>query len=295
MHKSLIIFISLILCLLTAGQAWTYQQNTGSRQSNDLGTKDSAFPGIMLLLLGDQEKFEPDPGETWTDPVTGMEFVWVPGGCFEMGCGAWTDSCYKDEYPVHEVCLDGFWIGRYEVTQGQWAQVMGSNPSWFKFQDKHPVERVSWHEVQEFIFELNSQGSSTFRLPTEAEWEYACRGGGREEKYCGGDDLDSLGWHLGNSGRRTHEVGTREPNALGIYDMTGNVWEWVSDRYCENYYSDSPRDNPQGPETGYSRVVRGGGWGSDARFCRAAIRWCYWPDDWFSFMGFRLALSAGQQ
>ncbi|WP_052507291.1 formylglycine-generating enzyme family protein [Desulfonatronovibrio magnus] len=238
---------------------------------------------------------EPDPGETWTDPVTGIEFVWVPEGCYDMGCGDWTDSCWDNEKPVHEVCLDGFWMGKYEVTQGQWTGVMGSNPSYFKSGNNYPVEQVSWNDVQDFISKLNSEGNSTFRLPTEAEWEYAARSGGRAEKYAGGDDLDSLGWYWSNSGSRTHEVGTKAPNGLGIYDMSGNVLEWVSDWYSDNYYSVSPRDNPQGPETGSSRVIRGGSWIFDAWDCRAAIRPYVTPGFRDFSLGFRLALSPGQQ
>ncbi|TVQ96995.1 MAG: DUF1566 domain-containing protein, partial [Desulfovibrionales bacterium] len=238
-----------------------------------------------------------NPGATWTDPVTGMEFVWVPEGCYQMGCGAWADSCSENEKPVHEVCLDGFWMGKYEVTQGQWTRIMGSNPSYFQSGDTYPVERVSWNDVQGFITALNSQGSSTFRLPTEAEWEFACRSGGREEKYCGGDELDSLGWYSGNSGGRTHEVGTKTANGLGIYDMSGNVWEWVSDKYGSNYYSVSPRDNPQGPSTGSDRVYRGASWydSNGVKHCRAASRNPVPPGRGNNDMGFRLALSPGQQ
>ena len=228
------------------------------------------------------------PGDTWTDPVTGMVFEWVAGGCYEMGCGSWTDSCGSDESPVHEVCVDGFWIGKYEVTQGHWEQIMGSNPSYNKAGDDFPVEQVSWNDCQDFITALNGKGSNTFRLSTEAEWEYAARGGGKEEKYAGGNDLNSLGWYLDNSESHSHEVGTKTANSLGIFDMSGNVWEWCSDWYASDYYSDSPVNNPQGPTTGSYRVIRGGGWNSNAQACRAAARSSSYPDNRDDNVGFRL-------
>jgi hypothetical protein len=159
---------------------------------------------------------------TWTDPVTGMVFVWVPEGCYQMGCGSWTSNCYDDESPVHEVCVDGFWMGQTEVTQGQWQRVMGDNPSNFKKGDNYPVEQVSWDDAKEYIRKLNSMGSAKFRLPSEAEWEYAARSGGKAEKYSGGGDVDSLAWHNSNSGSSTHPVKTKKGNGLGIYDMSGN-------------------------------------------------------------------------
>ncbi len=297
MQKTLIMSITLVAFLFMTSLALAYQTFSDTNPSVQQN-QDKALPGVLMLHLGDEDEPEPPipgPGETWTDPVTGMEFVLVPGGCYEMGCGDWTDSCWSDELPVHEVCLDGFWMGKYEVTQGQWTQVMGSNPSHFKSGDNYPVEMVSWNDVQDFISALNSRGTSIFRLPTEAEWEYAARSGGREEKYAGGDDLDSLGWYSGNSGSRTHEVGTKASNGLGIYDMSGNVWEWVSDWYKHDYYAESPKYNPQGPSTGSLRVIRGGSWNSHARYCRAAVRDSFRPALRPSLIGFRLALSPSQQ
>ena len=234
---------------------------------------------------------------TWTgtDPVTGMEFVWVKGDCYEMGCGSWTDGCVTHESPVHEVCVDGFWIGKYEVTQGQWEQIMGYNPSYEKSGDDFPVERMSWNDCQRFITALNGKGSNTFRLSTEAEWEYAARGGGREEKYAGGDDVDSRAWYRDNSGSHSHEVGTKAANSLGIYDMSGNVWEWCSDWYDSNYYADSPVNNPPGPSGGSSRVIRGGCWYGSAQGCRAASRSGSPATGGNDHLGFRLVLSPGQQ
>ena len=239
-------------------------------------------------------------GETWTDPHTGMEFVWVPGGCFQMGDIFGNGG--EDEQPVHEVCIDGFWIGKYPVTQGLWMKVMDNNPSYFKQKGlNHPVEQVSWHDVQEFINIMNSKSSTIIhRLPTEAEWEYAARSGGKKEKYAGGNDANSVAWYRGNSEglfwKSTQPVGTKAPNGLGIYDMSGNVWEWVSDWYGGNYYSVSPRNNPQGPSRGivWFRVSRGGCSSSIAHYCRTARRRSKSPDYLDRFLGFRLALSPGQ-
>ncbi len=173
--------------------------------------------GVELPPGKPDEPRGPD-GKTWTDSVTGMAFVWVPKGCFEMGCGTWTSDCDSDEKPVHEVCLDSFWMGKHEVTQGEWKKIMGNNPSTFKKGDKYPVERVSWNDAQEFIRRLNAKtgGRGKFRLPTEAEWEYACRSGGKPQKYAGGSDPDRVAWYGSNSGGSTHPVGTKAANGLGI-------------------------------------------------------------------------------
>ena len=227
-------------------------------------------------------------GKAWTDPVTGMKFVWVPGGCYEMGCGDWTDNCGSDEKPVHEVCLDGFWMGKYEVTQGQWEKVMGGNPSHFKKGSNYPVEQVSWNDCQNFIEKLNGQGRGQykFRLPTEAEWEFACRSGGKPEKYAGGGDVGRVAWYTSNSGSKTHEVGTKSPNGLGLYDMSGNVWEWCEDWYGK--YGAASEKNPTGLAGGSRRVLRGGSWSHDARYVRCGYRDSNGPDLTFSGLGFRL-------
>ena len=242
-----------------------------------------------IAAQGPQGKIYEGTGISLVEPITGMEFVWVPGGCFEMGCGSWTDSCDGDEKPVHRVCVDGFWMGKYEVTQGQWKKVNGNNPSHFKKGDNYPVENVSWKDAQRFIKKLNSMSrGGKFRLPTEAEWEYACRSGGRPEKYCGGDDVDRLAWYDGNSGSHTHPVGTKSPNGLGIYDMSGNVWEWCADWYDKNYYKSSPRRNPHGPKNGSYRVVRGGSWNDYSMNERSASRIWFRPGVQYDILGFRL-------
>ncbi|NTV15570.1 MAG: SUMF1/EgtB/PvdO family nonheme iron enzyme [Desulfobulbaceae bacterium] len=233
--------------------------------------------------------------------AAGLEMVPVKGGCFRMGNTFGGGEA--DEQPVHEVCLDDFQIGKYEVTQGQWQEVMGSNPAHFKSGPDYPVENVSWNDVQEFIRRLNEKnpgGGRGFRLPTEAEWEYACRSGGRDERYCGGGNVEAVAWYNGNGNETTHKVGTKAPNGLGIYDMSGNVWEWVQDWYLyeagglfskgKNYYQDSPRQNPQGPLNGSQRLERGGSWIGHPGQVRAAVRGWDYPGIRLNAVGFRLVL-----
>jgi formylglycine-generating enzyme required for sulfatase activity len=224
--------------------------------------------------------------DTWRDPVTGMEFVWVPGGCYQMG----STSGDSDETPIHEVCVDGFWIGRYEVTQGQWKKVTGNNPSYFKSGDTYPVEKVSWDDTKDFISKLTSlnNGRYTLRLPTEAEWEYACRSGGKNDKYPGGGDANQTAWYSNNSGHRTHPVGTKASNSLGIFDMSGNVWEWCEDLYDTHAYHKNQRNNPLHATFGPDRVIRGGSCYSLPGEVRCAFRGRYLPGYGVSDIGFRL-------
>ena len=219
-----------------------------------------------------------------------FEMVEVRGGTFRMGAtseqGGDVDS---DEKPVHSVTLSSFYIGKTEVTQALWKAVMGSNPSEFKGGNR-PVESVSWNDCQEFIRKLNALIGRNFRLPTEAEWEFACRGGNnsRGYKYSGSNYIDNVAWYDGNSGDKTHPVATKSPNELGIYDMSGNVWEWCND--WEGGYSSGAQTNPKGPYDGYHRVNRGGGWGG-GRSCRSSIRGGgSSPGGRFITLGLRLAL-----
>lgn len=223
------------------------------------------------------------PGCAFSDDL----FILVPAGSFQMGS---TDGV-GDERPVHTVKITRpFYLGRTEVTQGQWKAVMGVNPSSFSAcGDDCPVERVSWDDVQEFIARLNAANPGAgYRLPTEAEWEYAARAGTTGD-YGGTGVLDEMGWYADNAGDGTHPVAQKLPNAWGFYDMHGNVSEWVQDWYSETYYSTSPTEDPQGPPTGTMRVIRGGGWRSLANGCRSAHR-NYTPTTPRSFGdGFRLA------
>ncbi len=192
----------------------------------------------------------------------------VEGGTFTMGATSEQDNdTYSVEKPAHQVTLSSFSIGRFEVTQEEWEAVMGSNPSVFKGA-KRPVEHVSWNDCQEFISKLNTITGKAFRLPTEAEWEFAARGGNfsRGYKYAGSDDVESVEWYKGNTYNKgesslnygTHPVGKKAPNELGLYDMSGNVWEWCSDWYGN--YCSFPQANPKGAVSGTYRVDRGGSW-----------------------------------
>lgn len=229
-------------------------------------------------------------GEVWNEPVTGMVFLWIPGGCYRMGCGSWARRCNDDEKPVHEVCLKGFWMGKYEVMQAEWQQVMGSSPSLFKKGDNYPVENISYNDTVLFIRKLmaENQEQYTFRLPTEAQWEYACRSGGKPQKYCGGKKLGRLGWYSGNSRGATHPVGTKKPNGLGLYDMSGNVWEWCMDIYESEVYSEHERNDPLYRGAGFALVNRGGSWFNKAKYCRSTTRDSDMPVYRNDGLGFRL-------
>jgi formylglycine-generating enzyme required for sulfatase activity len=230
-------------------------------------------------------------GVTYRDPVTGIEFTLIKGGCYQMG----DEDGDREERPVHEVCVDDFYLGRFEVTQGQWKAINGRNPSSNKKGDTFPVEDMSWNDVQDFIKELNQKAGRYFRLPTEAEWEFAAREGGRKEKWSGTNsesELDAYAWYDGNAGRDTHPVGQKRPNSLGLYDMSGNVWEWVGDWYDRSYYSESPRSNPGGPGRASDRVFRGGSYKDKAKDIRTTKREKKSNRRSDSTIGFRLALTA---
>ena len=228
---------------------------------------------------------------TITHPAE-SEMIAVAGGTFIMGTSAEQDNeSAADERPPHQVTLNSFYIGKYEVTQGQWKAIMGDNPSKFKLGDAYPVENVNWDDVQEFTRRLNDSTGKQYRLPTEAEWEYAARGGNKNSpyKYSGGDNASDVAWHSGNSGS-TKPVGGKSPNALGIYDMSGNVSEWCSDWYNKDYYANSPISNPQGPQSGFStRVYRGGCWNQMVINCRITARAAEVPTSPNESRGFRLA------
>lgn len=212
--------------------------------------------------------------------------VFVKGECFQMG-DTFGDGD-SDEKPVHEVCVDDFYMDKYEVTQKEYRQIMRDNPSRFKG-EHNPVETVSWHDAKEYCDNIGKQ------LPTEAEWEYAARSGGKREKWSGTSSESELGeyaWYYRNSGKKTHPVGQKSPNGLGLYDMSGNVWEWVADRYDSDYYKSSPKYNPKGPNNGKFRVRRGGSWYGGALFnrsrrVRSTFRIGKWSDGTDGNLGFR--------
>ena len=224
--------------------------------------------------------------------VKGVTFnmIKVEGGTFTMGATSEMTNPWDNEKPTHQVTLSSYYIGETEVTQALWKAVMGSNPSYFEG-DNLPVEQVSWDDCQVFIAKLNSLTGKKFRLPTEAEWEYAARGGNKSHhtQYIGSDNVDEVAWYENNSGSKTHTVKTKKANELGIYDMSGNVWEWCQDWYGS--YSSESQNNPTGPESGTNRVSRGGSWFNYARFCRSSNRNFGTPDGRFYDHGLRLVLS----
>jgi formylglycine-generating enzyme required for sulfatase activity len=232
----------------------------------------------------------PQTGEVQT--FDGIDFVYCPAGTFMMG-----SKDYDDEQPVHEVEISrGFWLGKYPVTQGQWLAVMGNNPSEFKRGDGYPVECVSWEDSREFIDRLNEiAGAEHCRLPTEAEWEYACRAGSTTA-YCFGDDelkLKEYAWFGEDSAHSTHPVGKKRPNDWGLYDMHGNVWEWVLDWYDSDYYKNSPGADPLNTRVASSRVYRGGCWRNIPGGVRSAHRTGLSPGRRIDDLGFRLLRVAG--
>ena len=253
------------------------------RKAADLGNSSAQD---ALTRLGADDDSSGD--QTFTVGGVSFTMVYVEGGTFTMGAtseqGSDADS---DEYPTHKVTLSSYYIGQTEVTQELWEAVMGSNPSLLWGSD-HPVENVDWNDCQEFIRKLNLRTGKNFRLPTEAEWEYAARGGKNSYgyKYSGSDYANSVAWI--NDDDTHHSVATKRANELGIYDMSGNVWEWCSDWY--DPYSSSSQRNPQGPTTGTRRVLRGGSWYLGASYSRVSLRSAYSTDLRDRYRGLRLAL-----
>lgn len=225
--------------------------------------------------------------------VNGVSFkmIYVAGGSFMMGATQEQTNYENNETPVHQVTLSDYYIAETEVTQELWCAVMGSNPSRFTRSSRNPVETVSWHDCQSFIQRLNQLTGLRFRLPTEAEWEYAARGGNKSKgyKYSGSNRIDDVAWYDGNSGGVTHEVAKCYPNELGLYDMSGNVWEWCSDWYGS--YSSVAQVDPSGAGTGSYRVNRGGGWNYYAQYCRVSYRPGNTPDNRNAYLGLRLVCS----
>ena len=310
--------VSDVYCSTDGGRTW------GAPLKQVTGDVNKQVPAgrhrIVWNVLSEREKLananicfkvEVNSGKFTVNGVS-FEMVRVEGGTFRMGATSeQKDEAWDGEKPVHSVTLSSYYIGKTEVTQALWQAVMGSNPSGFKGADL-PVECVSWDDCQEFIQKLNSLTGRNFRLPTEAEWEFACRGGNnsRGYKYSGRNKLGSVAWYNGNSGGKTHSVGTflwggfsaptgdsgskthpvgtKTPNELGIYDMSGSVWEWCNDWYGS--YTANSQANPTGPQSGSGRVRRGGSWFNDARSCRSSNRNGNYPPDRCNFLGLRLAL-----
>ena len=294
---------TLVVHGISANKHFLVLQYADKKIEQDINVNSENFVFVSNLKSSQQQPIQlPDGGRmyatqpnkhtpnTTSDIIGDFDMVYVEGGTFTMGATSEQGSdAYSDESPAHSVTVSDFYIGKYEVTQAQWRAVMGSNPSKFKG-DNLPVEQVSWNDIQKFITKLNTMTGKTFRLPTEAEWEYAARGGNQSKgyKYSGSNTLDNVAWYY-NSGGKTHPVGQKQPNELGLYDMSGNVWEWCQDWYGS--YSSSSQTNPTGPSSGSYRVLRGGDWGMI--FWRNIYSRTYArPDKGRSYNGFRLACSS---
>ena len=298
---------------ITSSQAWcTFSSSSGSGNATvtvrvSENTSTDSWTATVTVRAGDlshtiavtQSGAESVDQGTRTFTANGVSFnmIRVEGGTFTMGATSEQGSdAYDDEKPAHSVTLSSYSIGETEVTQALWQAVMGSNPSHFSGSNK-PVEMVSWYDCQDFISRLNALTGVNFRLPTEAEWEYAARGGNKSRgyKYAGSNTLGNVAWYWdnipsqssGSAGYGTQVVATKSPNELGLYDMSGNVFEWCQDWY--GGYSSGSQTNPTGPTSGYARVIRGGGWSNNAWFCRVSSRGDG-PTARISGIGLRLAL-----
>lgn len=280
-----------VIVLVSGFGVWRYQEDRvqeafldGLRVSNEQ-EKDKAVAAPAAAAPAPTQIAVPSPSRCTDCP----EMVVVPDGSFQMGSND-SDSD-RDEKPVRSVNVNSFAIGKYEVTQGQWRAIMGSNPSNFaNCGDNCPVEQVSWNDIQSYIQQLNQKTGQQYRLPSEAEWEYACRGG-QQHKYCGSDNVDSVAWYDGNNSSTPHRVGQKEPNGYGLHDMSGNVWEWVQDRYNKSYQG-APTDGSAWETGTAGRVLRGGSMSNDAWNARSACRFTDSPGYRFLYAGFRLAKTA---
>ena len=228
--------------------------------------------------------------EEWLTEFCKLEMIFIQGGRFLMGSE--DADAFKREAPEHWVNVPDFWCSKYPVTQAQWKVIVGTDPSYFTGTDR-PVESISWHDTQQFIQKLNAQTGKSYRLLTEAEWEYAARGGKNSSgyKYAGSNDLEEVGWYRENSHKETKAVGLKRPNELGLYDMSGNVYEWVADQWHSDY-KEAPDDGSAwiDKEEGAFRVIRGGYWDDDARYCRVSDRINRQPVYRYYDVGFRLAV-----
>ena len=257
-----------------ADQAESVSSSSAASNASSSDNKSSAFANVLPITV---------------NAIT-FNMIKVDGGTFTMGATSEQKDSDKDEKPKHQVTLSSYYIGETEVTQALWTAVMGNNPSEFNG-DNLPVDNVSWEDCQTFIGKLNDLTGKSSRLPTEAEWEYAARGGNRSNhtQYSGGSMIDDVAWYRGNSGNKTHSVKTKKPNELGLYDMSGNVYEWCQDWYGS--YGSNAQTNPTGPDSGSRRVVRGSSWGGSDRFCRTSSRHDISPGNHYFHLGLRLALS----
>jgi formylglycine-generating enzyme required for sulfatase activity len=262
-----VLYAVIAAIVIGAGVVWGVMSKNGARQDGAVTESQQEISYTTFTVNG-----------------VSFDMAKVEAGTFTMGATSDYDN-------AHQVTLtNNYYLGKTEVTQALWKAVMGSNPSYFKGDNK-PVEQVSWEDCQEFISKLNAATGKHFRLPTEAEWEFAARGGNnsRHYQYSGSNTLNDVGWYTDNSSNTIHDVATKRPNELGLYDMSGNVWEWCSDWYGS--YSSNTQYDPAGPLSGSDRVLRGGYWGGDGYYCRSWYRGIHYSVGYYSTFGFRLALS----
>ena len=281
--------------LLVTDVLTAFEQSYDIKFETKINTRKTGYETYPIVFSEFDYTPQAPPPQAITETVKGVpiEMNLVEGGTFLMG--GQDNEVQEDENPAHNVTLNTFYIGKYPVTQAQWRAVMNTNPSYFKG-DNLPVEQVSWDDAVEFCHRLSALTNKTYRLPTEAEWEYAARGGQSSFgkggqggfKYAGSSNLDTVAWYDKNSGSTTRPVGQKNPNELGLYDMSGNVWEWCKDWYAADYYKNSPANNPTGPTSGACRVLRGGSWYNFARYCRTAYRLNRTPSTRRHYNGFRL-------
>ena len=302
MKKSILSHLATFACgvVLVCGVSMTAPQRVSSGIYGDVngdGVVDVLDVNeVINVVLGKYQGGTPEPRTYTVNGVT-FKMVTVDGGTFTMGASDDDMEALTSERPAHQVTLSRFAIGETEVTQALWQAVMGNNPSKFTGDDQRPVECVSWNDCQVFITKLNELTGANFRLPTEAEWEYAARGGNKSKgyKYAGSNTVGDVAWYLdnipsqieGTPGCNPQTVATKLPNELGLYDMSGNVDEWCQDWYAK--YSSEAQTNPTGPETGSDRVYRGGNWQYVAHGCRVSRRNIYNPTYDNNYLGLRLA------
>jgi len=268
-----------------------------------MGNRRTGITLLSVALLGVCLVAATRPASSTSEPARkvsldlgnglSMEMFLIPAGKFLMGSPEGEKGRSTNEGPLHEVTISrAFYMGVFEVTQEQYEAVMGKDPSHFKGA-KNPVETVSWHDAVDFCKKLAEKTGKKVRLPTEAEWEYACRAGSKT-RFCFGDDETDLRdhtWYTANSDSKTHPAGEKTPNAWGLYDMHGNVWEWCSDCWAVSY-ANAKNEDPQGPASGAFRVLRGGGWNVNPTYCRSALRFRSSPDDRYLNLGFRVAVDS---
>lgn len=273
----------------------------------------AAPPGRAAEQQNDNFDYSEDGLTLWREPLIDLEFVWLAGGCFQMGQSPQERNTlieeagelkyrdfYADELPQHQVCVDGFWLARREISRLQWIQLMASEPFATGLADNHPATNISWLKAMDFIVVLNGVSEENFRLPSEAEMEYAIRAGTQTPFHTGETistgQANYNGDHTFGPGQKGAYLGKTAPtgsypaNRFGLFDLHGNVWEWCSDWYDKDYYRDSPVDNPQGPETGKKKVMRGGSWFTAPRSVRSANRRGLKPDIALEDSGFRLVV-----